>query len=182
MCLEITTVYGNCRAVRVHTEICASYIEHTRQQIDNTPCPSFLKDSRYAGITSRCTCKTNPEYGAKGEVICQRAISKGYGENGFTWCFEKGAKVVLKKKRESAREKKVRDKGEGRVDVKKESVEDSAWSASGWNGDRERVRDTRRQKEDSFDRKQVKKLKVEKSPSHSQEIKLESLNDDVQMK
>ncbi|CZS90548.1 uncharacterized protein RAG0_01589 [Rhynchosporium agropyri] len=196
MCVETTTVYGNCRAVRVHLSLCAAHIEHTRLQLDMSPCPFFQKNSIYGGITSRCDCKYSPFINA-GEIVCQRALSKGYGENGFTWSFDKGPSVVMKGKKDTARQKAKKEKMEKmeKMEMEREKEkekekklarakmeegdEEQAWKASGWGGFGG-FRSQNPENDPSSDSylQKPKKVKIEKN--HNQ-AKLEPLDEDVEM-
>ncbi|KAH7407756.1 hypothetical protein BKA64DRAFT_743353 [Cadophora sp. MPI-SDFR-AT-0126] len=126
MCLQTTTTYDNCCAVRVHLDVCASHVEHTRLQLDSAPCPNFEKVHQHVKHTTRCYCKNasaslGREAGFAVGVGCNRMASRGYGEDGFTWSFEKDPD--LKEKRERAREEngKVEEK---EVEVNMEEGED----------------------------------------------------------
>ena len=102
MCLQTTTTYDNCLAVRVHLDVCASHIEHTRVQLDNLPCPDFEKKHQHVKNSTRCYCKAagsmSRDAGFAVGVACVRMASRGYGENGLTWSFEKGPDLNLKGK------------------------------------------------------------------------------------
>lgn len=111
MCIETTTTYENCNAVRIHTVVCDKHIEYTRQQIDTRPCPDFRKTSQYGAATTRCDCKYRPR-----GFECARAKSKGYGENGLTWDFERAPAIALKKQKDRARDK-------ARMEIKDEGAE-----------------------------------------------------------
>lgn len=73
-------------------------------------------------------------------VACERMASRGYGEGGYTWSFDKVEGVGLKKKKGRARES-VREfygGGDGDVEIKQEmSDEDGIWgdaASAGWGG------------------------------------------------
>ncbi|CAL3971287.1 unnamed protein product [Diplocarpon coronariae] len=93
MCLETTTTYETCAAVRTHLHVCASHIAHTRLQLDNEPCPALRRKVQNPGHKGwdrcRCRCSEMPHG-------CERSRSRGYGEGGSTWGFEKEARVSLK--------------------------------------------------------------------------------------
>lgn len=130
MCLQTTTTYDNCRAVRVHLDVCATHIEHTRRQLDNLPCPDFGKKHQHVKNSTRCYCKSagsmSRDAGFAVGVGCVRMASRGYGENGLTWGFEKGPGLKLKGKKERAREKakESEKEKEKEVEVKMEEVGD----------------------------------------------------------
>ncbi|KAH7356647.1 hypothetical protein BKA65DRAFT_592216 [Rhexocercosporidium sp. MPI-PUGE-AT-0058] len=191
MCTETTTIYSNCNAVRIHLKVCASHVDHTRKQLDNAICPDFRKASRYVTNTTRCNCKLDAEPSAvsgrrSARIGCERAASKGYGENGLTWSFEKGPDLKLKKKKDRARERERAVKEEKEVKVKMEEVEtgnderrswagaDKAAGAAGWGGSMGRssssgkaedsIRRNQMMKAQGQDHQQAKKVKLESSP------------------
>ncbi|PVH84367.1 hypothetical protein DL98DRAFT_651600 [Cadophora sp. DSE1049] len=183
MCLQTTTSYDNCLAVRVHLDVCTSHIEHTRLQLDNAPCPNFQKVHQHVRNTSRCYCKDGAsldrEAGFAVGVGCARMASKGYGENGLTWSFEKGPDLKLKGKKERAREKAK----EKEVEVKMEEEEDDdvmkSWAgfkaAGGFGGANGRSASSgtaedairRNQMMKGQDYQQAKKVKVENGSGNS---------------
>ncbi|KAK0107095.1 hypothetical protein ONS95_003802 [Cadophora gregata] len=193
MCLQTTTSYSNCRAVRVHLDVCASHIEHTRRQLDNAPCPKFSKTHQHVTNTTRCFCKDSASLGRHaGSTVgvgCARMASRGYGENGLTWGFEKGPSLGLKKKKDRAREKAIEKEKE--VEVKMEDDSDDvskSWAdinAASCFGDasgsgashgtaEEGIRNNQMMMESNH--QQSKKVKFENSPSsHAQFPPLEPL-------
>lgn len=134
MCTETTTIYENCNAVRIHLHICPDHIDHTHRQLDTAPCRFFTKKSIYVGHTARCNCKYDAAIttssGRRLKVGCQRAASKGYGENGLTWSFDKGPEPSLKKKKDRAKERNKPVKEEKEVEIKEENDQRKSWAGT----------------------------------------------------
>ncbi|KAG4438404.1 hypothetical protein IFR05_006110 [Cadophora sp. M221] len=195
MCIETTTTYENCNAVRIHLHLCTDHIDHTHRQVDNEPCQFFTKKTLYVSTTARCNCKYDSAYttasGRRVKAGCERAASKGYGQNGLTWSFDRRAEASLKKKKDRSKggNKTFKEK---EVEIKKEEIDqrkswagaDTAFGPAGWGNSMGRssssgraedaMRRNQMMKDQDHDYQKAKKVKLERT-SGDDRVKFDQL-------